>query len=200
MVSLNISGNGISGEQEATLKQICAMNSMAAAEEAPAAEEAAVPMNATGAGAARGEASEVACDSYRVDMLAASFGACKCGFAKRDHTTTVAAARAPRAAAAEEVTAEEAPAAEEAAPPMNATGAGAARDEASEVACDSYRVDMLAASFGTCKCGFAKRDHTTTAATARAPRAAEEEEAAPTVAEKAAEVRAKQATKKQGKR
>ena len=36
---------------------------------------------------------EKACDDYRVDVTAAVFGACKCGFPKSAHAVTAAAPR-----------------------------------------------------------------------------------------------------------
>ena len=41
-------------------------------------------------------------------------------------------------------------------------------DSSSGGACDNYRVDVAAARFGDCKCGFPKADHKNTAGSAPA--------------------------------
>ena len=77
-----------------------------------------------------------ACESYEVDLHAATFGACKCGFRKSDHSSAATARRQSNGKAKFVVVEKEATA-----------------------ACSSFRVDVTADKFGQCKCGYQKIEH-----------------------------------------
>ena len=97
-----------------------------------------------------------ACDEYRVDMTASRFGDCKCGFPKSAHKeSAVRTGARPRGTTAIEKT---------------AFFKKKVEDDLGEwaQACDEYRVDMTAARFGDCKCGFPKSAHKATAVCAPA--------------------------------
>ena len=89
-----------------------------------------------------------ACDNYRIDMAATRFGDCKCGFPKAAHTITTSAAPARPSGGSGRV---------------KAIARQSSVDDAGQ-ACDNYRIDMAAARFGDCKCGFPKVAHKAPAA------------------------------------
>ena len=154
------------------------------------------------------EAAATACGNYRLDMTAAHFGDCKCGFSKAAHrmdrapsfgpTTSCATSISARAAsfsthkavdgssvasraasfgqcggsarasihqssAGQSLPAAQVPGlrkkCDEAAAAARASSTTSAND--SRRACNDYQIDMTAARFGDCKCGFAKVEHGT---------------------------------------
>jgi hypothetical protein len=78
-----------------------------------------------------------ACTDYRVDLIGASFGVCKCGRAKAGHDSQLPGREAPRST------------------PTSA----APRPTLQTAACADYQLDVIGTSFGVCKCGFAKAEH-----------------------------------------
>ena len=89
-----------------------------------------------------------ACDDYRIDMTAATFGACKCGQPKSAHNLTN---KGPASPSPKKLVSVFVPKAE-----------GEA-ESSGDGACSNYRVDMAAAAFGQCKCGHPKAAHAVTA-------------------------------------
>jgi hypothetical protein len=88
----------------------------------------------------------MACENYQIDMTAASFGACKCGHAKAEHTIV----GGPKKGGGKVASPFKAKAAPVAAATEEDNGGGA---------CTNYRVNMAAAAFGECKCGRPKSEH-----------------------------------------
>ena len=91
----------------------------------------------------------MACENYQIDMTAASFGACKCGHAKAEHTMV----GGPKKGGGKVASPFKAKAALVAAATEEDNGDGTK-------ACANYRVNMAAAAFGECKCGRPKPEHT----------------------------------------
>lgn len=106
-------------------------------------------------------------------MKGTTFGICECGFSKASH---VAGSRpkslkkplAPVSAAPAAVSKPPPPAAKSVEAPTasssSATSAGDSNASSSsggkaERPCNNYQLDMKAATFGACKCGWAKADH-----------------------------------------
>ena len=109
---------------------------------------------------------QAGCDNYRVDMTAARFGDCVCGHPKAAHSadaTVHGTDHMPLSSADKPTDLRYRP----------RTGGRAARlaqqrnlvNEklgADFFACDEYRVDVTAARFGDCKCGYPKAQHSLT--------------------------------------
>ena len=117
-------------------------------------------LEAAGAASADDDAAAVVeCDRYRVDIAAATFGACKCGAAKAAHSSAaLEAARAPTPTS-EQVAVAPAP----------------VSLPAERVSCARYVVDTEGSSFGVCICGAERGAHTEAAVDAgRAPTPLEE--------------------------
>ena len=81
---------------------------------------------------------EEACDDYRVNMSADRFGECKCGHPKIDHNIPTKAVMHVRKI-------------------MNTLNVAPLSEKAG--VCDNYSMNMAAARFGECSCGFLKADH-----------------------------------------
>ena len=116
-----------------------------------------------------------ACDNYMVDLAAAGFNVCKCGFKKTEHarqTGTIGQLHIPAAAPAAPAPSRAPVVIERSAAPAAAAaatlGGGGGDDDDEGGACDDYRVD-LSAAFGTCKCGYKKSEHKMRAAAAYRP-------------------------------
>ena len=90
------------------------------------------------------------CKRYRVDMLAAEFGMCKCGFNKTDH-------RPERRNSFRQELEEQ----EEAATTIckEAPKNDVVIEKREKFPCNNFRVDLSAHGFGICKCGWSKEDH-----------------------------------------
>lgn len=82
------------------------------------------------------------CSAYIVDVRGRSYGDCKCGFGKKDHTYQGQSSIARAAAAAPDL-------------PRPSD----LKRTASEGPCSSYKVDVVGANFGDCVCGLPKKSH-----------------------------------------
>mmetsp|Transcript_6643 Transcript_6643/g.8660 ORF Transcript_6643/g.8660 Transcript_6643/m.8660 type:complete len:250 (-) Transcript_6643:222-971(-) len=102
------------------------------------------------------------CNKYRVDTSAAEFGTCKCGYKQADHKAKV---ENKASLALKSLKSKNAP--------RNTRTKGSSP-------CNNYRVDVSAANFGDCLCGFPKDAHKeeTENAGARALRLLKEKNAA----------------------
>ena len=120
----------------------------------------------------------IACSNYQLDMTAARFGDCKCGFPKMDHVRTGGVSTADHVSAST-ANSQSKFAPTPAREPNRVTGptskvvqravtapviqpeftADVSSNNDAGGACDNYELDMTAARFGDCKCGFPKRDH-----------------------------------------
>jgi len=106
-----------------------------------AAHAAVAAAAAAAADAAEEHAGKQACEHYQVNMQAAEFGLCTCGFPKAAHGKT----GKPRGSDLKKP-------APPAAPPAPAV-------EYEPGACEHYQVDTTATEFGTCVCGWKKSEH-----------------------------------------
>lgn len=75
------------------------------------------------------------CDDYRLDLLGANFGDCKCGFPKNEHSAEALSRKKTVLNKANQLA------------------------RSGSVACSSYQVDLYGATDGDCKCGFPKSAH-----------------------------------------
>ena len=131
----------------------------------------------------------MACASYQLDMTAATFGACKCGFARAEHgedsrrptlkkpvpriskpipKAAWASGDAPKPPpplqpkASGTCPSHPAPPPKATTPstPASALSSNAQEGSASATgACDNYKLDLNAATFGACVCGYVKKEH-----------------------------------------
>jgi len=104
-----------------------------------------------------------ACDNYQLDLTAAEFGACKCGFKKHDHPNTTFAPRPSNASTfvTHQSSASSAPKAN--AVPSQHEKSPVVVAQTHGKACGEYKVDLSAPVFNTCKCGVAKNLHNSSA-------------------------------------
>ena len=125
-----------------------------------------------------------ACTAFRLDVNAASFGTCLCGLAKKDHGQQSGVASSPvkTVTRAASVSAPPKPAWQAPkplspapkpvaapAPPKPAAPAAPAVESSSPGPCKAFQLDMTAARFGACKCGFTRVEHVAQPAAAAAP-------------------------------
>lgn len=83
------------------------------------------------------------CEQYTVDVLAQTFGTCKCGHAKAEHTPAALAGRSSESTRVK-----------------GASSSGIPAEDDDKVDCPLYEVNTTADSFGQCKCGAPKAKHT----------------------------------------
>ncbi|KAH9256062.1 hypothetical protein BASA81_005838 [Batrachochytrium salamandrivorans] len=100
------------------------------------------------------------CANFSVNMSAAEFGSCMCGFKKQDHGKPreqfMSESQLSQAAANKVPVPPPQPAPAAAAPVVVAAPA---KEVAATSPCSSYSVDVNGAKFGNCKCGFSKDAH-----------------------------------------
>eukprot|EP00924_Labyrinthula_sp_SR-Ha-C_P016843 snap_masked-scaffold_6-processed-gene-16.30-mRNA-1 protein AED:0.10 eAED:0.14 QI:0/-1/0/1/-1/1/1/0/241 len=88
------------------------------------------------------EPGDSACNKFRLDVSASEFGMCKCGYKRAEHEGE----KENKAKAALDR--------------LKASNADQMKDLIpTDGPCNNYRVDVSAAEFGTCHCGFKKEDH-----------------------------------------
>ncbi|KAH9256944.1 hypothetical protein BASA81_004765 [Batrachochytrium salamandrivorans] len=96
------------------------------------------------------------CAAYELDLQAAKFGTCKCGQAKTAHTREALNAKPQHSSGVHRAS-------------VTAHEEDDSVEESGPKACDAFELDMSAAEFGTCKCGFKKTLHSKDALFAKPP-------------------------------
>eukprot|EP00924_Labyrinthula_sp_SR-Ha-C_P016812 snap_masked-scaffold_6-processed-gene-15.61-mRNA-1 protein AED:0.36 eAED:0.36 QI:0/-1/0/1/-1/1/1/0/236 len=88
------------------------------------------------------EPGDRACNKFRLDVSASEFGMCKCGYKRAEHEGE----KENKAKAALDR--------------LKASNADQVKDViATDGPCNNYRVNVSAAEFGTCHCGYKKEEH-----------------------------------------
>lgn len=96
------------------------------------------------------------CAAYELDLQAAKFGTCKCGQAKTAHTREALNAKPQHSSGVHRSS-------------VTAHDDDDSAGDSGPKACDAFELDMSAAEFGTCKCGFKKTLHSKDALFAKPP-------------------------------